>query len=468
MPSLSRSKIAIFACPPMVASMKPGLLLVAGSLVANAVLLTMLVLRTGPSSTSAIAGEHDGTSAPAAGDSRIVAVSPPTATAAWQALESEDLASFTSNLRAAGLAEPLVRAIVRATIDEQFRKSEEALVPSRPAPNYWEADDRGMSREMRLATLQRLQADQRHLPLETRLALLDLWREKARLSLAVLGPDPSEPAHDRRLPADKRELAQIITEDYDTAIRDIRQRGGQMLLPEEQAMLKTLKEQKENELAAVLTPDEVAEYKMRSSWTMHSLRQELGPFAPTEDEFRSIYAVREELQTRQNEGPGKRRDDFPSHEEFVAYMNGREIERKELEQTLEDRLRQELGEERYRAYERETNPHLREIRALVDRASLSPEIADRVFDLRANAEEASARIGDDTSVSVADRQAALRRLAENTRTEAQSLLGLAAADAYLQAANSWLRQLERGHKIVFKGNGYTASPISPAPPPVGP
>jgi hypothetical protein len=88
----------------------------------------------------------------------------------WAALHSNDLAKYAANLRAAGLPDSLVRRIIAAEIDEQFRAREEALRPPRKPLKYWQTDSSRPS-------------------METQLALLDLRREKARLRAQILGPE---------------------------------------------------------------------------------------------------------------------------------------------------------------------------------------------------------------------------------------------------------------------------------------
>ena len=107
------------------------------------------------------------------------------ARAAWSAVHSDDLATFAANLRTAGFPDRLVRALLAAEIDERFRARETALRSAKKTP-YWQLD---FTSE----------------PLETRLARLDLKREKARLREQLLGPDPVT-AEDESIPvaAEKR------------------------------------------------------------------------------------------------------------------------------------------------------------------------------------------------------------------------------------------------------------------------
>src|SRR5690606_25282935 len=70
---------------------------------------------------------------------RAAADAPPAET--WSRLQSDDLAVFTANLRAAGLPDRQVRLLVNAEINDRFRAREEALRPPRTERKYWETRD---------------------------------------------------------------------------------------------------------------------------------------------------------------------------------------------------------------------------------------------------------------------------------------------------------------------------------------
>ena len=111
-----------------------------GSVAAN-----MILIARGPASESgstALRAEVHGDAAAAVQASRPSADSAAALPAeAWKNVYAEDLSALTRNLRAAGLPDRLVRAIVGAEINERFKAREDALKPKQAPSNYWETQD---------------------------------------------------------------------------------------------------------------------------------------------------------------------------------------------------------------------------------------------------------------------------------------------------------------------------------------
>lgn len=420
--------------------MKPASLLFAGSVAANAVFAWLILSRpvasptptTQVSSPMALVPAY----APVVTD-RLAPVD------AWHALRHDDLATFAANLRAAGLSDALVRAIVGAEIDERFRARERALAPKRPPLNYWQYDT---YRE----------------PLETRLARLDLKREKARMRVDLLGPEPAT-SDDDPLPAAQRELARMITEDYDAMIGDFKSGPFGMTLPAERARYEALQAEQRRELESLFTPAELAEYEFRVSWNMQQLRRELANFDATEQEFRTIYSLQDEVRRQYDHigeiGPrdGERNADFGKRMQQAA------TEREAAKQAMNEKIRSALGDERYDSYRRETDNEMIQLRVLVSRSGIPQDAAVRMYELRDSVVNEAARIGDDTTMSDDARRAMLRELAGKVRTGATSLLGPDAAQAYLGHASFWLRMMEDGLVVSFDGSGTSGRGMKTAP-----
>lgn len=424
--------------------MKATPLVLAGSLLGNITLAAILLHqpdRTAPGQ-SHVDARADAAAAPAGRpqEQNETVDSRGDGAAGWRALRDDDLATFTRNLRAAGLADYLVRAIITAEIDERFRAREEALAPKRPRLRYW-------------------QVDTTRKPLETRLARLDLNREKERLRHALLGDDPDEVDPDNPIPAEKWALAKMISEDYDALISEVRQPQWGPTLPSERAMLEKLEAERRRELAALLTPEELAEYEFRTSPDLLQLRYTLAHFDATESEFRAIYALRRAFEDEINRRPDFGRRDGESSEERRKRIETAMERRQEAEQKLEEDLRAALGDERYQAYRRSIDRDYLSLRSLAERVGVPSDHADQLFDLRNSIAAQSTVIGNDASRSVADREAAIRATAARFRESARALLGPEAAQAYLDEQGGWLRMLEQGHIVSLRPNGMTSRPI---------
>lgn len=340
--------------------------------------------------------------------------------AAWETIYLKDPATFTANLRAAGVPEALVRAFIEADIDRQFAAREKALLPPEKSRGWWQLA------EMRLT-------------METQLALLDLRREKVKLRNTLLGPNDDAPdaAVYDHLSIGKREQVRMLVEDYNTMLKAIR--GGQtpMLMPAERAKIKYLQTEMDRELSELLTPEEVAEHKMRTSRTTDNLRRRWGSFEATEEEFRAIYVVQ------------KRFDDTgrvsPADEVRVA-----------------EELKQALGEKRGTEAIRALSHDYQSLSQLVRHTGLTPETASRVFDLRDTLARESARIAADSQLTNAAKIAAVQALAVTTRDEIATTLGAVAGPAYLKSADWWLRAAAQGNVVSFTTSGSESQRMSEA------
>jgi len=340
------------------------------------------------------------------------------AAVAWQTIYSADLATFTANLRAAGVSETMVRAFIEAGIARQFAAREKALLPSEKARGWW-------------------QLAETRLPMETQRALLDLRREKAKLGNVLLGPNDAAPdaAIYDHLPIGKREQVRMIVEDYNTMLKAIRGSQTPMLMPTEREKIKLLQTEMDRELGELLTPEEIAEHKMRTSRTTDNLRYRWGSFEATEEEYRAIYAVK------------KRLDDTgrvsPADEVRVA-----------------EELKQALGEKRGTEAVRALSHDYQSLSQLVLHTGLAPEAASRVFDLRDTLARESARFAADSQLTEAAKIAAVQALAVTTREGIASTLGAVAGPAYLKSADWWLREAAQGNVISFTIGSAHSRPMS--------
>jgi len=104
------------------------------------------------------------------------------------------------------------------------------------------------------------------------------------------------------------------------------------------AELRQLNEARLAKLAQILTPEELREHELQTSWTAINLRNQLATFQPSATEFAAIHDLQKAF------------DD-----EFVHYSGNRTdaatLQRKEFaQQQLEAQIRSQLGEQRYADY----------------------------------------------------------------------------------------------------------------------
>ena len=235
----------------------------------------------------------------------------------------------------------------------------------------------------------------------------------------------------------KIDLIQRVEDDYAEMMSAVRAATKGIMLPEDREKLAFLTREKRDDLAAVLSPAELAEYEVRNSPITWSLSHELANFKPNEAEFRAIFSVQQQLN-----------DKFP----FVPGVRTDFEGRRTTQVQLSEQLKITLGERRFADYLRETSDDFHQLKRLVQRENLSPDAAVRAFDLRHVVSQNSVRIVDDPALTVEQKRAALGTLAKNTRDQIIATLGPVAGPTFLNTVNhQWLNGVERGAAVTFIG-----------------
>jgi hypothetical protein len=203
----------------------------------------------------------------------------------WNAIESNDPAQLVKNLRSIGCPEQTIRDLVTFRVCRQYRKrllSERAEMSRR-----WE-----FTRNLGARDWQETNKNQRELRAGMETELEGLLRVPvAELRTSVLGWSEQAP-QDRSLSLEAQAKIRDLTQRYQTLTDDAKQG----LLPWEStpavgARLKELEQQKQQELASILTPQELAAYNLRNSPAARYVLQNL-PEAKSEEEFqRMVQAV---------------------------------------------------------------------------------------------------------------------------------------------------------------------------------
>jgi hypothetical protein len=315
----------------------------------------------------------------------------------WDLVEAGDLAS-AEKLRALGLPQNLVRALIRAAINDRYRDREKALYLGNE-PKYWE---RGFSTYLYRAN--------------DPSAALDLSREKDAELKRLLGPDSADEnpwARDTLafLSPEKREQLKLIEEDY----RAMQTRNDQyymIRLPEDAEKQRYLEKQKRADLEAVLTPEELTQYDLRSSSTANQLRWQLSGFDMTEDEYKTLFALQKPFDDKYRFD----RATIPTPEDTRA--------RNDAQKALDAEIQKALGDERYAEYKRVQDQDYKLLQKLGTRLEIPADKITEAYDLKVALEkkvrEFKPAAGTDRNKQRADFQTALALEAE---TSYKKLLG---------------------------------------------
>jgi hypothetical protein len=338
----------------------------------------------------------------------------------WSRLAAPDLKQYRDRLRAAGCPEQTVRDIITAEINEQFRVIRRAVLDDLER-RFWDI----------LAHTRRVfNEDSFTEPLEK------LNDERDALIASVLGDNPEQkPKNDERwarrmesryawLPAAKS--AQLIALEKGFREREI------ALGKEIQARVDTTETEADrsrrkainDELAAarkqLLTPEELAEYELRSSSASRWARN-LSGFEPTETEWRAVAKARQD---------------------YDQLMNaGYHVEAEPAKTALEQQIQATLGAERYAQYQLASDSDYSQTRRVTQRYGLADSVAAQARQVQRDAQAAADRLRQDTTLAPTARQDALTAIREAAQQSLGTLLGETVFHTYEVHSGSWLNQL---------------------------
>ncbi|HTD65881.1 MAG TPA: LysM domain-containing protein [Candidatus Limnocylindria bacterium] len=321
---------------------------------------------------------------------------------AWQEVESPDYVVYVENLRLLGMPATTVRDIIVADVEQLFakRQREEAAKQDiewwRSTPSY-EAESNALARTH------------------------DIDAERIELLTKLLGPDWNK----GRAQNESSPLALAgpvlgnLPEDVKTNVLDIASRSQARVasyLSQLQASgqepnasdLAKMREETRQQLAAILSPQQLEEFLLRYSENANRLRRDLTGFNPTPDEFRAMFratdSIDRDLQSRAA-------DDDPASQRA----------RQSLEQQRLLAIRNALGPERFAAYQTINDPAYRDALAVAQQVGGGDEAARALYDISKATTDEINRIRNDTRLTDAQKQQQLRE-AELEQQRARALV----------------------------------------------
>lgn len=398
--------------------MKPFPLIIAASLAANAVLLAFVFTHSTRSSTPNAASTSPSATARAAAEAAAAKASAAINPKLWSNLNptATDLPALIARLRAAGFPPSVIRAIITAQVREDYAARRKALNPVKISAEFWKNDQ---------------PADPK-----VRLAIRDLSREQeAVISRLLGGPDPDRTLfmgiYERRqygdLPPEKVSQLSTVKRDYDEMRSDIYEasRGGTML-PEDRAKLALLDKEQRADFAQFLTPQELADYDLRSSNTAMQMRYNLSAFAPTEAEFRQIFDLQKAFDDKNGQMlPGMTQEQMRL--------------RNEEQKKISEQIKAALGPERGADYERANDFVYRQASLVAERLNLPKTAAVDVWNVQKDLEKRTQALVTDNTVAPEARMAQRAALVEEANAKVTAALGERGATIYKQNGGFWLQ-----------------------------
>lgn len=362
------------------------------------------------------AGRGSDTSAakPAANTAKAKTSGPEVASAdTWAKLSTAELPEMVRQMRAAGMPIEFIRALAAARINESFAERRKALRPAVDSQTYWK----------------NAQIDPK-----TRLAEYQLFREQREQLRQLLGNDAEAPENslyaNRRydnLPPEKVQLlkdAQRLMDEKRQELFSADPLGGGVISSERQRKQQELQKEFEAELARILSPAELEEYNYRNSDVANQLRYELTAFNATEEEFRSIYKLKAQL------------------EPYRPNMTQEEMQRRsEAERKVQEQIKGMLGPVRGEEYARANDFMYRQTSQLVSRLELPPETNGKLWEMRQDIEKRAREVFTNSALQGDARTQQLAALQQETNQRVEGILGKRGVEPYRQYGGDWMRML---------------------------
>ena len=335
------------------------------SLAANAALVAAFALRT-PAPTPApapftaepqevvvtnVAKQEIVTAAPTVFQTNLVRMT-------WSNLESADYRAYIANLRATGCPEETIRDIIIADVNKLYAGKWHSVCMQRAAAwKFWESDAKNTKNTAQA------NADRKQLETEREALVKELLGVDLKSELGKYAWDSS--SRDERyafLADNKQEALKEIYAKYRAAQNEIYAAAKSAKEPKEITgpKLEALREQRNLDMATVMTPSENEEYALRTSSLAGKMRTDLTGFDANEQEFRALYKVL-------------------SAAESVPVPEGKKDKGVDFnDPNLQALIHEAIGDTRYADFAKANDPQTKEILRLTQRYGLTPEEAGKV------------------------------------------------------------------------------------------
>jgi hypothetical protein len=348
----------------------------------------------------------------------------------WSQIAAPDLAIYIAQLRAFGTPEPKVREIIFGVVESIYRPRRGALRP----PVKKAVEDKFWERRRFYGWAQPGTKEQRT-------QLRALQKEETDLLKSLFGPDVYEQmAKDSGginwmekqygfIPKELREQVQEIEQEMNDDKQAIYAQNDGSFDPYQQSDLRKVEKKYHDELAKILTPEQLLEWDLRHSDTANQLKNNLSAFDPNEDEFRALFQYQ---QAKDGLNPP------PDPDSDAPALTA--DERKALaekQKALDDQLALAVGTNRVAEYKLEQDYGYRSlIESGVPKASVF-----QLDDMKKQAQDAANKIRKDKTLSPEDRTAALAAIRAETQAGISGLLDDKQLKRYTSQGGYWINNI---------------------------
>lgn len=297
--------------------------------------------------------------------------------------------NLASSLRGQGLDEDLIRQLVYGTLKRNQLAYQDVTDNA-----YWQPGGRSH--------------------LQTNNAELELAEQQRQILVSTFGDDIIDdplfaelfkPLNDQLpfLTSDKQIAVHEMNERRVAGMRDLANPGAR--LQETRVDWREAREAFSAAISELLTPDEYFEYQLRNDPLAWRLRNTQGNTIQTEQEFRDLFRIQQEVYDNSAESP------------------------RELRPVVADRVQTYLGQERFEEYMRNQDRRYRTIHAIGERYGNSESETIAVYEAVIEAREEVQALRESTDISPDDIETRATELLDDVVSKVERIAGEETADS---------------------------------------
>lgn len=346
---------------------------------------------------------------------------PAVAASPWSLIETNDYPAYIANLRAVGCPEATLRHIIIADVEKLFAGRRDG---ERSEPNgFWLTGSQSGALNRQRTRRERELAEQERALIRELLGVD--WCRKAH---EMWVKEPETELFTGFLAPEKQLALLAVIFRSEQCKEEIQQEANGILIPEDEAKLRTLAEEMRRGWGGLLAPAESDEVMLRVGTMMAEVETEADwpGLNLTGTEYREIVKLRMAGKDLIAEMLDMDKPE-PSDEQEAA-----------AEEKFNAGLQTLLGAERAAGFLKTQEQGYKEIFGVAQKYNLPPELAAKAFEVREATETEVQRVRADKALTAVQRESALIAMGAEVQQALQSALGAGAAQEYLQQHGQWV------------------------------
>lgn len=346
----------------------------------------------------------------------------------WTQLESEDYRTYITRLRSIGCPEQTIRDIVIADLEKLMAARVQEIEGHRERPKYWKPDRKELVRTVdtleKMGQKQEIDFQKREIIRD--LLGVDLAAERSRSQGEA---DFYEERLDFLTP-EQRTRVRIIMERANRAEVSLREKSwleNDDLSADERKELQEIQRTKEQQVASLLSPDQLEQYNLWFSPSAYRVRDSFFAMEPSEEDFLAVYKFQRAFDEQwQDVQPAELTPaDFQKYEQ--------------AQKDYEAAVREYLGEDRYTEYQRSRDDDFQQLQAAASQFGLNLGVASEVYGYKKVLDEERARVREMPGLTSEQRQRVFGALAEEAERSIIEVMGPKPYRFYIRSgAGKWI------------------------------